>query len=54
MGRLGYTQTLVRDLVTFARENRAYWLVPLVLVLLLLGLIVVAGQGATPFIYTLF
>lgn len=54
MGKLGYSRKLLGELTDFARQNKVYWIVPLVLVLLLAGLIVVAGQGMTPFIYTLF
>jgi hypothetical protein len=38
----------------FARHNKAWWIVPMVLVLLLLALLVVAGTNVAPFIYTLF
>jgi hypothetical protein len=42
--------------VEFLRENRNWWLVPIVVVLLLLGLVIVLTQGTAlaPFIYTLF
>lgn len=45
---------LLHEFGGFAWENKAWWIVPLVLVLLLLSLLVFAGQGAAPFIYTLF
>jgi len=45
---------LIKDLIGFAWENKAWWIVPVVIVLLLLGLVIVGGQGAAPFIYTLF
>jgi len=39
----------------FLRHNRRWWLTPIILALLLLGLLVVlGGSGAAPFIYTLF
>jgi hypothetical protein len=39
----------------FLRDNRKWWLVPMLVVLLLLGILVVlAGTGVAPFIYTLF
>lgn len=45
----------VQELVQFLRENKKWWLVPLIGSLLLIGLIsVLAGSGAAPFIYTLF
>ena len=39
----------------FVRNNRKWWLLPLLIpVLLLGGLMLLAGTGAAPFIYTLF
>jgi hypothetical protein len=52
--KLSYVGTMMKDLVGFARENKAWWIVPLMVVLLLAGVLVIAGQGAAPFIYTLF
>ena len=54
MARIGYSYKLLREFVGFARENRVYWIVPLVLVLGLTALLVVTGQTAAPLIYTLF
>ena len=48
LGRLG------REFVDFAWQNKAWWIVPLVLMLLLLGVVVVSGSSVMPFIYTLF
>jgi len=45
---------LLGEIFSFARENKAWWIVPIVLILLLLGILVVVGQSAAPFIYTLF
>jgi hypothetical protein len=50
----------VRDFLTeywqFIQENRAYWLVPFILILLLAGglMIFAKGSAIAPFIYTLF
>lgn len=52
--KLKYAGRLLSDLLAFARQNKAWWLVPLVVMLLLGGLVIAAGQGAAPFIYTLF
>jgi hypothetical protein len=54
MRRLGYVGSLLGELVEFARQNKVYWIVPLVLILGLVILLVVTSQGAAPFIYTLF
>ncbi len=47
---------LLRDLWAFMRERKKFWLAPIILVLLLLGALIVLGQGSAvaPFIYTLF
>lgn len=39
----------------FLRENKKWWLAPMLVILLILGLLVViGGTAAAPFIYTLF
>jgi hypothetical protein len=48
-------QGFMADLFLFMRENRKWWLTPIVIVLILLGvLVVLGGTSAAPFIYTLF
>ncbi len=44
------------DLWGFMRERKKFWLAPIILVMLLLGALIVLGQGSAvaPFIYTLF
>lgn len=43
------------ELWQFMRDNKKWWLAPIVLVLLLLGgLIALSGTAAAPFVYTLF
>lgn len=54
MGKLKHSGKLFGEFVAFAKENKVYWIVPLILVLALIALLIVAGQGAAPFIYTLF
>jgi hypothetical protein len=54
MRKLGYTGKLFREFVQFAMQNKMYWIIPLVILLGLMVLLILAGQGATPFIYTLF
>lgn len=44
----------LRELWSFAREHKAWWIIPVVLVLLLVGLIVVSVSAISPFIYSLF
>jgi Family of unknown function (DUF5989) len=46
---------LLPEFIAYLRENRKWWLLPIVLALLLLGLLMLAGgTGAAPFIYSLF
>ena len=47
---------LLKDLAGFMGKRKKFWLVPLILVMLLLGALIVLGQGSAvaPFIYTLF
>lgn len=54
MGKLSYSAKLLRELLAFAKANKVYWIVPLVMVLALAAIVVLFGQGAAPFIYTLF
>ena len=47
--------SLPREFLLFILENKAWWMVPILLVLAVLGLLAwAAGTGAAPFIYTLF
>lgn len=47
--------SVVRELWDFLRENKAWWLTPIVVVLLLISVLVILGaSGAAPLIYTLF
>lgn len=46
---------LVAEFFQFFVHEKKWWLIPIVLVLLLMGIIVAIGStGAAPFIYTLF
>lgn len=46
---------LVREFLQFLIENKAWWLVPIILALLLLGAVIaLSGSGMAPFIYPLF
>jgi hypothetical protein len=48
--------SILRELWEFMKVRKKWWLGPIVLVLLLLGLLLVFTQGSAlaPFIYTLF
>jgi hypothetical protein len=44
-----------REFWDFLRYNKKWWLTPIILVLLLVGVLaVMGGSAAAPFIYTLF
>lgn len=44
------------DLWNFMKERKKFWLAPIILVLLFLGILIVIGGSSSvaPFIYTLF
>ena len=46
---------IVREFCDFLLESKKWWLTPIVVVLLLLGvLVLLSGTASAPFIYTLF
>lgn len=48
-------QCIVKEFLAFLMENKKWWLLPLVFVLLgLAGLIFLSGTAVAPFVYTLF
>ena len=46
----------LKDLFKFMAERKKFWLAPIILNLLLIGVLIVIGGGSAvaPFIYTLF
>ena len=46
----------IRELFTFLRARKLWWLMPFVATLLLVGVLLLVGEvtGIAPFIYTLF
>jgi len=55
MGRLRYAARLGGEFVAYSVVNRAWWVVPLVLLLAVVALAIVVGQAAAPYtLYTLF
>ena len=46
---------IFKELMSFLLQKK-FWLIPLVLILILIGVVLVVGQGSTlsPFIYTIF
>lgn len=47
---------LLKDLWSFLRVRKKFWLAPIIFAMLLLGALVVLSQGSAlaPFIYTIF
>lgn len=47
---------LITDLLGFMKKRKKFWLSPIIIVMLLIGVIIVLGEGSAvaPFIYTLF
>ena len=47
--------SFLRELVMFIKHNKKWYLIPIVVSILLLGILIALGStGAAPFIYTLF
>jgi hypothetical protein len=46
----------LKDLIKFMKERRKFWLAPVIILLILLGILIVLGGGSAlaPFVYTLF
>ena len=46
----------LQDLWGFMRERKKFWLAPIIVLMVLLGALIVLGQGSAlaPFIYTIF
>ena len=47
---------IFKEFLTFLKVTRNWWLAPIVIILVLLGMLIVLTQGSAlaPFIYTLF
>ena len=47
---------ILKDLWLFLKERKKFWLAPVIIILLLLGVLIVFGGSSAlaPFIYTLF
>jgi hypothetical protein len=47
---------LVQDLWAYMKVRKKFWLLPVIITLLVLGMLIVLSQGSVvaPFIYTLF
>ena len=54
MRAFAYLGRLLKEFLGFAWHNKAWWIVPVVLMLLLMALLIATGTVSAPFIYTLF
>ncbi len=47
---------MLKDIWRFIKERKAWWLLPVIIFILLIGILLVLGGGSAlaPFIYTLF
>ena len=47
---------IIKELWAFLRARKKFWLLPILVMMVLLGLLIVLAQGSAiaPFIYTLF
>jgi len=46
----------IKELFDFMKTRKKFWLAPIIIIMLLLGLLIVIAEGSivAPFIYTLF
>lgn len=46
----------LREFISFLRQRKKFWLLPILLVMILFGVLLIAAQNSVvaPFIYTLF
>ena len=54
MSRMRYLGQLLGEFWSYAWSNKAWWIIPVVILLFLLTLLIATGQVVAPFIYTLF
>lgn len=53
--KTGPQGSVVSEFIQFLKQNKKYWLIPILLALLAIGvLVILGGTSAAPFIYTLF
>jgi competence protein ComGC len=48
--------SILKELWEFIKHHKKYWLIPIIVILLLIGILLVITEGSAiaPFIYTLF
>ena len=48
------SKQIIRKVEAFAREHKAWWIIPIVVILLLVAVLIVSVSAISPFIYSLF
>lgn len=53
---MGKNKSLLGELWAFLKERKAWWLTPIIIMLIIVGLLIIFGQSSavSPFIYALF
>lgn len=51
---LKHLLNLLKEFFGFAMHNKKWWMIPIMLIFLVMGLLIVVGQSTAPFIYTIF
>ena len=48
--------SFIKEFLSFLKERKKYWLIPIIIVLAIFGMLIVLSQGSAlaPFIYTIF
>lgn len=54
MNFLKHIFLLLKEMIMFSIKYKKWYIVPLILVFLIVGLLVFIGQASAPFIYTMF
>ena len=54
MKLLKHIGPLLREFCSFAWHHKAWWILPIILVFLLVAILIVVGQTGAPYIYSLF
>lgn len=54
--RLILKSTILRELISFLWKNKLWWMIPILIVFILLGILIwlVQSSAVVPYIYTLF
>ena len=48
--------SIFKEFILFIKNRKAWWIAPIIILLLIVGLVIILGQSSTlsPFIYSLF